>query len=190
MAQELEGAGVTANVLVPGGATNTNLIAQIPYARAALIQPEVMQAPAVGWRPASPACNGRRLIAYYWDERLPLEERLAKASAPAAWPNSGDRLFRQADDEWISSIGNGTRLMTAFCLPRKGTTMPRTRWYALVIWLIAMAVWVAQLWPSQTFCCGSDPSHSHLPAGDVGQADLSKPLGNSRPIASFSPRQC
>ena len=91
MAQDLEGTGVTANVLVPGGATNTNLIApDTPYARTTLIQPEVMQAPVV-WlaSDASPACNGRRLIAYYWDERLPLEERLAKASAPAAWPQLG-----------------------------------------------------------------------------------------------------
>ena len=91
MAQELEGTGVTANVLVPGGATNTNLIApDTPYDRATLIQPEVMQAPVV-WlaSDASQACNGRRLIAYYWDERLALEERLARASAPAAWPQLG-----------------------------------------------------------------------------------------------------
>ena len=91
LAQELEGTGVTANVLVPGGATNTNRIApDAPYDRAALIQPEVMQAPAV-WLASegSRACNGRRLIAYHWDERLPLDERLAKASAPAAWPQLG-----------------------------------------------------------------------------------------------------
>ena len=91
MAQELEGTGVTANVLVPGGATNTNLIApDAPYDRAALIQPEVMQAPAV-WlaSEASHAVNGRRVIAHRWDERLPLDERLAKASAPAAWPQLG-----------------------------------------------------------------------------------------------------
>lgn len=91
MAQELEGTGVTANVLVPGGATNTNLIApDAGYDRDALIQPEVMQAPAV-WlaSDASHAYNGRRLIAYHWDERMPLDERLAKASAPAAWPQLG-----------------------------------------------------------------------------------------------------
>lgn len=91
MAQELEGTGVTANVLVPGGATNTNLIApDAGYDRAALIQPEVMQIPAV-WlaSDASQAVNGRRIIAYNWDERLPLDERLAKASAPAAWPQLG-----------------------------------------------------------------------------------------------------
>jgi len=91
MAQELAGTGVTANVLVPGGATNTNLIApDAGYDRDALIQPEVMQTPAV-WlaSEASHACNGRRVIAYHWDERLPLDERLAKASAPAAWPQLG-----------------------------------------------------------------------------------------------------
>jgi len=91
MGQELEGTGVTANVLVPGGATSTNLIApDAGYDRNALIQPEVMQAPVV-WlaSDASQACNGRRLIAYYWDERLPLHDRLAKASAPAAWPQLG-----------------------------------------------------------------------------------------------------
>lgn len=91
MAQELEGTGVTANSLVPGGATNTNLIApDAPYDRTALIQPEVMQVPGV-WlaSEASDGFNGRRLIAYYWDESLPLEERLVKASAPAAWPQLG-----------------------------------------------------------------------------------------------------
>jgi NAD(P)-dependent dehydrogenase (short-subunit alcohol dehydrogenase family) len=91
MAQELEGTGVTANVLVPGGATNTNLLApDTEYDRAALIQPEVMQAPAV-WlgSDASHACNGQRVIAYNWDERLPPNQRLAKASAPAAWPQLG-----------------------------------------------------------------------------------------------------
>jgi NAD(P)-dependent dehydrogenase (short-subunit alcohol dehydrogenase family) len=91
MAQELEGTGVTANVLVPGGATSTNLIApDTEYDRAELIQPEVMQSPAV-WLASeeSKEFNGRRIIAYYWDESLPLEERLDKASAPAAWPQLG-----------------------------------------------------------------------------------------------------
>jgi 3-oxoacyl-[acyl-carrier protein] reductase len=91
MAQELEGTGVTANVLVPGGATYTNMTAaNTAYDREKLIRPEVMQAPVV-WlaSEASQTVNGRRLIAYFWDENLPLEERLAKASAPAAWPQLG-----------------------------------------------------------------------------------------------------
>jgi 3-oxoacyl-[acyl-carrier protein] reductase len=91
MAQELDGSGVTANVLVPGGATYTNMTAaNTAYDRDKLIKPEVMQAPAV-WlaSEASQAFTGRRIIAYFWDESLPLEARLAKASAPAAWPQLG-----------------------------------------------------------------------------------------------------
>lgn len=91
MAQELEGSGVTANVLVPGGAANTNLLTHnTEFDRSKLIAPEVMGAPAV-WlaSEASDQFNGRRIIAQRWDEKLPLEERLAKASAPAAWPQLG-----------------------------------------------------------------------------------------------------
>ena len=91
LAQELEGTGVTANVLVPGGPANTNLIPQdADYDRARLIQPPVMEKPVV-WlaSEASDDVNGRRFIAYHWDESLPLEERLSRASAPAAWPQAG-----------------------------------------------------------------------------------------------------
>ena len=96
MAQELEGTGVTANVLVPGGSTYTNLTApNTPYERSAMIQPEVMQSPVV-WIASeeSSSFNGRRVIAYYWDENLPLEERLEKCSAPAAWPQLGRQAIR------------------------------------------------------------------------------------------------
>jgi 3-oxoacyl-[acyl-carrier protein] reductase len=91
MAQELEGSGVTANVLVPGGATYTNMTASsMGSVRDQLIQPEVMQAPLV-WLASEAAneFNGQRIIAYFWDERVPIEERLQKASAPAAWPQLG-----------------------------------------------------------------------------------------------------
>jgi NAD(P)-dependent dehydrogenase (short-subunit alcohol dehydrogenase family) len=91
IAQDLENTGVTANVLVPGGAANTNMIpASAPFDRAKLIQPEVMQAPVV-WlaSSASDGLNARRIIAARWDERLPIQERIAKATAPAAWPQLG-----------------------------------------------------------------------------------------------------
>jgi NAD(P)-dependent dehydrogenase (short-subunit alcohol dehydrogenase family) len=75
IAQALEGTGVTANVLVPGGATNTNLLpADSTADRSKLLQADVMQAPVV-WL-ASEASNdftGKRIIAQRWDERLPLE---------------------------------------------------------------------------------------------------------------------
>ena len=96
MAQELDGTGVTANVLVPGGATYTNLTHNDnPNLRNELIQPEVMQEPVV-WlaSEASDQFNGRRIISYYWDESLPLEERLEKCSAPAAWPQLGRQAIR------------------------------------------------------------------------------------------------
>ena len=51
-----------------------------------MIEPEVMQAPVV-WLSsgASEAFHNRRVIAYYWDDSVPLEERLLKAMAPIAW---------------------------------------------------------------------------------------------------------
>jgi len=91
MSQDLEGTGVTANVLVPGGGTHTNMTAaNSPYDLSELLKPEAMQAPAV-WLASedSSEVTGRRLIAYYWDEDLPIEERLEKCSAPAAWPQLG-----------------------------------------------------------------------------------------------------
>jgi NAD(P)-dependent dehydrogenase (short-subunit alcohol dehydrogenase family) len=91
MSRELEGTGVTANVLVPGGRVNTNILGPaITDDRSALIQSEVMQAPAV-WLASedSKEINGWRFNASYWDESLPLEERLEKAGAPAAWPQLG-----------------------------------------------------------------------------------------------------
>ena len=91
MAQELEGTGVTANVLVPGGSTYTNMTySGGPNQKDQLIEPEVMQGP-VAWLASddSGEFNGRRIIAYYWDDSLPLEERLERCSAPAAWPQLG-----------------------------------------------------------------------------------------------------
>jgi len=96
LAQELEGSGVTANILVPGGPANTNLLPpDTGYDRNALIQPDVMKRPVV-WlaSDASDGINGRRFIAYHWDEALPLEQRLAKCSAPAAWPQLGGQAIR------------------------------------------------------------------------------------------------
>ena len=95
MAQDLEGTGVTANVLVPGGSADTNRIQEeTDYDRSALIRPEAMQAPVV-WlaSEASSQINGRRFIAYYWDESQPIEERLEKSGAPAAWPQLGKQTI-------------------------------------------------------------------------------------------------
>ncbi|HZT07233.1 MAG TPA: SDR family oxidoreductase [Chloroflexota bacterium] len=88
IAREVEGTGVTANVLIPGGATRTNMTRD-RWADT-MLDPEVMQAPAV-WLASgnSDGVNGRRIIAELWDEELPIAERLAKAAAPIAWPQLG-----------------------------------------------------------------------------------------------------
>jgi len=91
MAQELEGTGVSANVLVPGGAANTRLVsrAQQPD-RGKLIPPEVMVAPLI-WlcSNASDGVNGQRFIGMRWDKNLPPEEAAKNAGAPMAWQQLG-----------------------------------------------------------------------------------------------------
>jgi NAD(P)-dependent dehydrogenase (short-subunit alcohol dehydrogenase family) len=91
MAQELEGSGVSANVLVPGGAANTRLVsrAQEPD-RSKLIPPEVMVAPLI-WlcSNASDGVNGQRFIGMRWDKNLPPEESAKNAGAPMAWQQLG-----------------------------------------------------------------------------------------------------
>lgn len=92
MAAQLEGTGVTANVLIPGRGVATNMTGgpRTDGAPDTRLQPEVMQAPVV-WLAsrASDGFNNQRLVAELWDEELPIEERLARASAPAAWPQLG-----------------------------------------------------------------------------------------------------
>ena len=97
--RELEGTGVTVNVLVPGGMSNTNLIPDdAVHSRQRMIQPDVMRAPVV-WlaSEASDGINGMRFIGYYWDESLPMEERIQRAGAPAAWPQLGAQAVRPGE---------------------------------------------------------------------------------------------
>ena len=96
MAQELEGTGATANVLVPGGSTYTNMTySGDPNQRDQMMASEVMQKPVV-WLASddSSEFSGRRVIAHNWDDSLPLAERLEKCSAPAAWPQLGRQAIR------------------------------------------------------------------------------------------------
>jgi NAD(P)-dependent dehydrogenase (short-subunit alcohol dehydrogenase family) len=87
VAKDLDSTGVTVNVLVPGGATNTGMIpAEAPYAREDMIQPEVMASPLV-WlvSDAASGVTGRRFLAVHWDPKLPPEQAAEKAGAPVAW---------------------------------------------------------------------------------------------------------
>ncbi|MGE5268042.1 MAG: SDR family NAD(P)-dependent oxidoreductase, partial [Thiohalocapsa sp.] len=73
MAKDLEDSGVTVNVLVPGGVTNTAMVPQeAGFERAQMIQPEVM-APPLLWLVSEAAgdVTGRRFLAVHWDAALP-----------------------------------------------------------------------------------------------------------------------
>ena len=87
MAKDLAGTGVTVNVLVPGGVTNTAMVPfEAGFDRAEMIQPAVM-APPLNWlvSDAAGGVTGRRFLATHWDASLPPEEAAAKAGAPVAW---------------------------------------------------------------------------------------------------------
>lgn len=88
-AQELEGTGITVNVLVPGGPTDTAFISDAAgWDRARMIRPTVMGPPAA-WlcSPAADAVTGRRFIAANWDAALPPQEAAERAGASIGWPD-------------------------------------------------------------------------------------------------------
>jgi NAD(P)-dependent dehydrogenase (short-subunit alcohol dehydrogenase family) len=87
MAKDLDGTGVTVNVLVPGGVTNTPMISdEAGFDRGQLIQPEVMAPPLV-WLVSDAAAKvtGRRFLAIHWDTKLPPEQAAENCGAPVAW---------------------------------------------------------------------------------------------------------
>jgi NAD(P)-dependent dehydrogenase (short-subunit alcohol dehydrogenase family) len=82
-AQDLEGTGVTVNVFLPGGATDTRILPDMPSKRGAdggLLEPGIMRAPVL-WLCADQS-NGHtseRYIARLWDASLPVDEAAASA---------------------------------------------------------------------------------------------------------------
>lgn len=86
-AEELADSGVSVNVLLPGGATDTDLLPPGLDRKGAdgnLLAPDIMRAPAL-WLCAdqSNAYSGRRFIARLWDHGL--EPNQAAAGAMAPW---------------------------------------------------------------------------------------------------------
>ena len=78
-AQELSDAGVTVNVLLPGGATDTDLLPPSKDKKGAdgnLLSPSVMIKPAL-WLASnsSDGITGARFIARHWDDSDPLKAR-------------------------------------------------------------------------------------------------------------------
>ncbi len=87
MAKDLAGTGVTVNVLVPGGVTNTGMVPLTAgYDREEMIQPAVMAPPLV-WlvSDAAGGVSGRRFLAVHWDPALPPAEAAENSGAPVAW---------------------------------------------------------------------------------------------------------
>ena len=86
LAADLKGTGVTSNVLVPGGVTNTALVGDFAGDRAKMLQPDIMVPPLL-WlvSDAAAGVNARRFIAADWDTSLPAAQAADKAGAPIAW---------------------------------------------------------------------------------------------------------
>jgi NAD(P)-dependent dehydrogenase (short-subunit alcohol dehydrogenase family) len=91
MAADLGGTGVTANVLVPGGMTDTRII---PYGevseRHKLLRPEIMVPPLL-WllSDAAQDVTARRFLAVHWDVALPPAQAAENCGSPIAWTTIG-----------------------------------------------------------------------------------------------------
>jgi NAD(P)-dependent dehydrogenase (short-subunit alcohol dehydrogenase family) len=99
LAGDLAGTGVTANVLIPGGAANTPMVPlESGVDRAQLIQPEAMVAPAL-WLASteSDGVTAKRFIAAYWDTTLPASAAVANAIAPIGWSGLGEQTIFPAN---------------------------------------------------------------------------------------------
>jgi len=88
MARELDGTGITVNMLHPGGPVDTAQVpADIGVPREKLLRPSVM-VPALVWlcSEAAAEVSGRRITAALWEkEKAPLQN-LREAGEPIAWP--------------------------------------------------------------------------------------------------------
>jgi NAD(P)-dependent dehydrogenase (short-subunit alcohol dehydrogenase family) len=92
-AGELAGSGVTVNVLIPGGPTDTPFIgAESGWARDAMLRPAIMGAP-LAWllSDAADGFTGQRIIAARWDG----DPAAPGAVRPIGWPELG------ADAVWL-----------------------------------------------------------------------------------------
>jgi len=101
-AKELEGTGVTCNVLVPGGPTDTPLIApESGWARDKMLRPDIM-GPPIRWliSDASGGTTGQRFTAARWDPSLAAAEAAKRSGRAIGWPELA------ADAVWLQGKTN------------------------------------------------------------------------------------
>jgi NAD(P)-dependent dehydrogenase (short-subunit alcohol dehydrogenase family) len=100
-AKELDGTGITVNVLVPGGPTDTGLIAdESGWARDKMLRPEIMGAPA-RWLMSRDAdgFTGQRITAARWDTALAETDAAQRASRAIGWPElTGDAVWLKGSE--------------------------------------------------------------------------------------------
>jgi NAD(P)-dependent dehydrogenase (short-subunit alcohol dehydrogenase family) len=87
-ALELDGTGITVNVLVPGGPTDTPFINDAAgWPRDQMLKASIM-GPPISWlmSEGSNGVNGKRLTAQHWDASLPPALAAAKAARDIGWP--------------------------------------------------------------------------------------------------------
>jgi NAD(P)-dependent dehydrogenase (short-subunit alcohol dehydrogenase family) len=87
-AQDLEGTGVTVNVLLPGGATLTGMVPQTlsEKAKSTLLDPSIIVPPLL-WlvSPEADAMTGRRLVATKWQNGNDGKAAAEAATEQAGW---------------------------------------------------------------------------------------------------------
>jgi NAD(P)-dependent dehydrogenase (short-subunit alcohol dehydrogenase family) len=97
-AKELDGSGITVNVLVPGGPTDTPLIDDASgWPRDKMLRPEIM-GPPTAWLVSDEAgaFTGRRITAARWDTALEPADAAQRASRAIGWPELA------ADAVWLT----------------------------------------------------------------------------------------
>jgi NAD(P)-dependent dehydrogenase (short-subunit alcohol dehydrogenase family) len=88
-AKELDGGGITVNVLVPGGPTDTPFIADAAgWPRDKMLRPDIM-GPPTAWlvSDAASSFTGRRITAARWDAKIEPSEAATRSSRAIGWPD-------------------------------------------------------------------------------------------------------
>jgi len=99
-AKELDGSGITVNVLVPGGPTDTPFINDAAgWDRAKMHKPQIM-GPPIQWLMSERAASftGRRITAARWDAALPPAEAAKRSSRDIGWPELA------SDAVWLTGL--------------------------------------------------------------------------------------